>query len=163
MLLFLNHNVSIFDPIQTMQARQNKQCKAICFPAHSPHPLFPSSVCTEMTGEVHICSLQVVVGVQIEAMIYDMCCKQSLCISQGPVTAPAQAVKGSVIHSLILHLGHNPTAKTGFTFRSLLIQENKRSPIPTAGLKMSFYQLYYLIFSCFLATPESRIFKCENE
>lgn len=64
-----------------------------------------------MTGEVHICSLQVLVGVQIEAMIYDMCCKQSLCISQGPVTAPAQAVKGSVIRSLILHLGHNSTAK----------------------------------------------------
>lgn len=84
-------------------------------------PFPPSSVCTEMTGEVHICSLQVVVGVQIEAMIYDMCCKQSLCISQGPVTAPAQAVKGSVIHSLILHLGHNPAAKIGFMFRCLLI------------------------------------------
>ena len=64
-----------------------------------------------MTGEVHICSLQVVVGVQIEAMIYDMCCKQSLCISQGPVTAPAQAVKGSVIHGLILHLGHTSLVK----------------------------------------------------
>lgn len=76
----------------------------LCFLAPDPPPL---SVSTEMTGEVHICSLQVVVGVQIEAMIYDMCCKQSLCISQGPVTAPAQAVKGSVIHSLILHLGHN--------------------------------------------------------
>lgn len=76
---------------------------------------FPFYVCTEMTGEVHICSLQVVVGVRIEAMIYDMCCKQSPCISQGPVTAPAQAVKGSVIHSLILHLGHTPPAKTGFS------------------------------------------------
>lgn len=53
------------------------------------------------------------VGVQIEAMIYDMCCKQSACISQGPVSAPAQAVKGSVIHSLILHLGHNPPARNG--------------------------------------------------
>lgn len=79
-----------------------------------------------MTGEVHICSSQVVVGVQIEAMIYDMCCKQSLCISQGPVTAPAQAVKGSVMHSLILHLGHNPPAKIGFMFRRVLIQENKK-------------------------------------
>lgn len=72
----------------------------------SQPPLFPFPPFTEMTGEVHICSLQEVVGVQIEAMIYDMCCKQSLCISQGPVTAPAPAVKGSVILSLILHLGH---------------------------------------------------------
>lgn len=73
-----------------------------------PHPQsLLSSVCAEMTGEVHICSSQVLVGVQIEAMIYDMCCKQSLCISQGPVTAPAQALKGSDTHSLILHLGHN--------------------------------------------------------
>lgn len=90
------------------------------FSLHPP-PFSLSSVSTEMTGEVHICSLQVVVGVQIEAMIYDMCCKQSLCISQGPVTAPAQAVKGSVIHSLILHLGHNSLAKTWFIFRNGLI------------------------------------------
>lgn len=83
----------------------------LVFSSQPPTPFPLSSVSTEMTGEVHICSLQVVVGVQIEAMIYDMCCKQSLCISQGPVTAPAQAVKGSVIHSLILHLGHNPRAK----------------------------------------------------
>lgn len=101
---------------------------------------FPSYVCTEMTGEVHICSLQVVVGVQIEAMIYDMCCKQSPCISQGPVTAPAQAVKGSVIHSLILHLGHTPPAKAGFIYNRFLNQENKRAEL---------LQLYfpYFLFS----------------
>lgn len=99
-----------------------------------------------MTAEVHICSSQVVVGVQIEAMIYDMCCKQSLCISQGPVTAPAQAVKGSVMHSLILHLGHNPPAKIGFMFRRVLIQEKffkkrekERAQFPLAVLKISFF------------------------
>lgn len=105
---------------------------------------FPSYVCIEMTGEVHICSLQVVVGVQIEAMIYDMCCKQSPCISQGPVTAPAQAVKGSVIHSLILHLGHTP-AKPGFTYNRLLYQENNRSTIHLVLLTIA-----VSLFYCFL-------------
>lgn len=90
-----------------MEARR-KQTMQSYFVFSSQPPLSPSSVATAMTAEVHICSLQVVVGVQIEAMIYDMCCQQSLCISQGPVTAPAQPVKGSVIHSLILHLGHKP-------------------------------------------------------
>lgn len=113
-----------------------------------------------MTGEVHICSLQVVVGVQIEAMIYDMCCKQSLCISQGPVTAPAQAVKGSVIHSLILHLGHNAPAKIGFMFRSLLILENKKEHNSPRWFKNEL--LSALIFPCVLATPAFGIFKCEN-
>ncbi len=94
----------------------------LVFSSQPPSPSIPPfSVSTEMTAEVHICSLQVVVGVQIEAMIYDMCCKQSLCISQGPVTAPAQAVKGSVIHSLMRHLGHNPPAETGLMFIRLLI------------------------------------------
>lgn len=101
---------SAFPRIQTVESRQ-KQTMQSYLDFSSQPPFFPSSVSTEMTGEVHICSLQVVVGVQIEAMIYDMCCKQSLCISQGPVTAPAQAVKGSVIRSLILHLGHNSAAK----------------------------------------------------
>lgn len=107
-----------------------------------------------MTAEVHICSSQVVVGVQIEAMIYDMCCKQSLCISQGPVTAPAQAVKGSVMHSLILHLGHNPPAKIGFMFRRVLIQEHffkkrekERAQFPLAVLKISFFFLSALAFN----------------
>lgn len=63
----------------------------------------PCSVAAKMT-EVHICSLQVLVGVQIEAMIYDMCCKQSLCISQGPVTAPAQVVKASGMFNLPFRL-----------------------------------------------------------
>lgn len=108
--MLLNQSDFFFTQIQTARVRQKQTIRRdlVVEPtAAPPH----SSVCTEMTGEVHICSSQVVVGVQIEAMIYDMCCKQSLCISQGPVTAPAQAVKGSVIHSLILHLGHNPPAK----------------------------------------------------
>lgn len=115
------HSISFFSQIQTMSARQKQTMQSYLVFSSQPPLFFPSSVSTEMTGEVHICSLQVVVGVQIEAMIYDMCCKQSLCISQGPVTAPAQAVKGSVIHSLILHLGHNSPAKIGVMFRSLLI------------------------------------------
>lgn len=126
---------------------------------------FPFYVCTEMTGEVHICSLQVVVGVRIEAMIYDMCCKQSPCISQGPVTAPAQAVKGSVIHSLILHLGHAPPAKTGFMYNRLLIQENKRSTMPSAILRIassSIYNTIYYYFPCFLTCLSSIIFKCDQ-
>lgn len=77
---------------------------------HNPSFL-PISVAAEMTGEVHICSLQVLVGVQIEAMIYDMCCKQSLCISQGPVTAPAQAVKASALF--------NPPFRLQFSYRRL--------------------------------------------
>ena len=66
-------------------------------------PCFSSLLCAEMAGEV--CSLQGVVGVQIEAMIYDMCCKQSLSISQRPVRAQTQRVgKDSFIRSSILHL-----------------------------------------------------------
>lgn len=94
-----------------------------------------------MTGEVHICSLQVVAGVQIEAMIYDMCCKQSLCISQGPVTAPAQAVKGSVIHSLILHLGHNSLVKNMVYLPKSLNLSIPIGTITLDSLEMSFCTL----------------------
>lgn len=126
---------------------------------------FPFYVCTEMTGEVHICSLQVVVGVRIEAMIYDMCCKQSPCISQGPVTAPAQAVKGSVRHSLIFHLGHTPLAKTGFMYNRLLIQVNKTNTMPSASLRIassSIYNSIYYYFPYFLPCFSSIICKCDK-
>lgn len=120
---WLCFQITAFPQIQTMSARQNNAKLFGFFSLQPPFPFFlSSSVSTEMTGEVHICSLQVLVGVQIEAMIYDMCCKQSLCISQGPVTAPAQAVKGSVIRSLILHLGHNsPERMQVFVHTHLLI------------------------------------------
>lgn len=111
--------------------QDNKQCKAIWFCFYlklPPHPQsLLSSVSAEMTAEVHICSSQVLVGVQIEAMIYDMCCKQSLCISQGPVTAPAQALKGSDTHSLILHLGHNLAERNqAYLWNQFLLKTSKK-------------------------------------
>lgn len=109
---FVQITAFIFLQDSNNAARQKQTMQSYLVFSSAP----PSPTSTEMTGEVHICSSQVVVGVQIEAMIYDMCCKQSVCISQGPVTAPAPAVKGSVRHSLILHLGHNSPAKTRCIF-----------------------------------------------
>lgn len=52
-------------------------------------------MCCERKVQNH--SLQVVLRVRGESMIYDMCSMQSLLISQGPVSAPELSVKGSVI------------------------------------------------------------------
>lgn len=70
------------------------------------------------------------------------CVASSLRVSpKGPVTAPAQAVKGSVIRSLILHLGPTPPAKTGFMYHRLLFHENNRSKINLAilGIAVSLF------------------------